>query len=89
MEEIKAYRTTDGKIFPDKEDAIKYQDKLDGNKTYIITLHYVGSYSMCIKAKNEAEALQRARGEFSPYPEEIDFDEVEDEVEVELYNADK
>ena len=89
MEEIKAYRTTDGKTFFDKEAAIRHQDELDGLKIYGITLHYVGSYELCVKAKNEAEALRKARGELSPYPEEIDFDEVEDKVEVELYNADK
>ena len=81
MEEIRAYRTTDGKIFTNEAEATAHQHKLDGIKTYKVTLHYTGYFDIIVTAPSVEEALRMAREE--DYIENIDLSEDIAEAEVE------
>ena len=81
MEKIDAYRTSDGEIFYNEAEASAHQEKLDGIKTYRVTLYYTGSFNITVKAPNKAEALHMAREE--DYFELWDIDEDVAAAEVE------
>lgn len=72
MEQIKAYKTDDGKIFTTYEEAELHERKTHGLKVYRVDLSYDGYASVGVLAKNEDDAIKKARDQI--YNEDIDFD---------------
>ena len=67
------YVAKDGKVFDNARDCENYEDVLNGNHIFEVTLNYVGTKSTSVIAKTEAEALMLAKEELEYW--DIDWDE--------------
>ena len=75
MKELKAFETTDGKLFHSKEEATKHEHEIDGCQDYTVELYFEGCVIQKVRAHNKKEAIAIAENE--TYIEDISFEEVE------------
>lgn len=62
IDEFKAYRTSDGRIFDNKELALQHETSLVKN-SYEVELHYHASYYTVVEAISKEDAIRIAEEE--------------------------
>lgn len=80
MEQIKAYKTEDGKIFATCQEAESYEKRTQGLKSYRVDFSYDGYASVEVWGKNEEDAIETAKDQI--YIEDIYFDLIEAKAEL-------
>ena len=80
MEQIKAYKTEDGKIFATYQEAESYEKRTLGLKNYRVDFSYDGYASVEVWAEDEDNAIEIANDQI--YNEDICFDIIKAKAEL-------
>ena len=80
MEQIKAYKTEDGKIFATYQEAESYEKRTQGLKSYRVDFSYDGYASVEVWAEDEDNAIETAKDQI--YNEDICFDLIKAKAEL-------